>query len=113
MKIKEKNIPGIGNIEFTGTLNDTISEDLEQLHQPIPKGWRQIIKEQKEDPNYTPPPPFTLEEIYNQLMEIYVNRYKDVPPELNIFQKPLFPDEMYFDKDTTAGDSNFGKSITT
>lgn len=108
MKIKEKNIPGIGNIEFTGTLSDTISEDLEQLHQPIPKGWRQIIKEQKEDPNYTEPEPLTLEKIYEQLMEIYVNRYELIPPKVN---DPFAP--KYNDGNSTAGDPNFGKSTTT
>ena len=94
--------PGIGNIEFTVTLSENISEDLEQLHKPIPKVWREIEKAIQEKE------PITLEQIYAHLMEIYVNRYKDNPPQV---YDPYAP--KYNDDNGTAGDPNFGKSTTT
>lgn len=74
----------------------------------LAKGWRQIIKEQKEDPNYVEPTPLTMEELFTRLEELYKNRYKDNSPKV---YNPYAP--KYNDGDTTVGDPNFGKSITT
>ena len=65
----------------------------------IPEGWRKLKAENTE---------LTVEQIYAHLMEIYVNRYESIPPQVNDMFAP-----KYNDGNGTAGDPNFGKSTTT